>query len=107
MTALSGYAFATLREGDLNLSRGAGDGLAPILLVAPLAEQPALESLRRLEHEYALRGELGAGWATSRKSAGMIAVKVEPAPSRLSTRIVPPRRPASLRDNGRPRPVLR
>jgi serine/threonine protein kinase len=37
--------------------------LKPILLVAPVAEQPSLESVRRLEHEYALRIELDAHWA--------------------------------------------
>jgi PAS domain S-box-containing protein len=37
--------------------------LKPILLVAPAAEQPSLESVRRLEHEYALRAELDLRWA--------------------------------------------
>ncbi|HWT87019.1 MAG TPA: serine/threonine-protein kinase, partial [Myxococcales bacterium] len=60
---LSGYAFSALREGELTLYRGSGEGLDPILLVAPVAEQPRLESLRRLEHEYALRAELDPGWA--------------------------------------------
>ena len=63
MTMLSGYAFSTLREGELTLSRGSREGLAPILLVAPSAEPPARESLRRLEQEYALRAELDPGWA--------------------------------------------
>jgi serine/threonine protein kinase len=45
------------------LSRGLADGLKPILLVAAVAEQPSLESVRRLEHEYALRGELDDRWA--------------------------------------------
>ena len=60
---LSGYAFSALREGELTLYRGSGEGLAPILLLAPAAEQPRLESLKRLEHEYALRAELDPGWA--------------------------------------------
>ena len=34
-----------------------------MLLVAPVAEQPRLESLKRLEHEYALRAELDPDWA--------------------------------------------
>ena len=63
MTPLSSYAFSALREGELTLYRGSGEGLDPILLVAPVAEQPRLESLRRLEHEYALRAELDPDWA--------------------------------------------
>src|SRR5207253_2347979 len=39
---LSGYAFSALREGELTLYRGSGDGLDPILLVAPVAEEPRL-----------------------------------------------------------------
>ena len=63
MTELSSYRFSTLREGELTLYRGLGDGLAPILLVAPISEQPRLEVLKRLEHEYALRADLDSGWA--------------------------------------------
>lgn len=63
MTDLSGYRFSTLREGDLTLSRGVGEGLPPILLLAPAAEKPALESIRRLEHEYALSAALDPAWA--------------------------------------------
>jgi len=44
-----------LREGEFTLY-GLGRGLDPILLVAPVAEQPRLESLKRLEHEYAAPG---------------------------------------------------
>jgi PAS domain S-box-containing protein len=58
---LSGYAFTPLREGDIALYSGRGNGLAPILLVA--AEKTALGSVGRLEHEYALKAELDAGWA--------------------------------------------
>jgi predicted ATPase/signal transduction histidine kinase/GAF domain-containing protein len=63
VTELLAYEFSTLRDGQLTLSRGLGDGLAPILLVAPAGDDPALESLQRLEHEYALRTELDADWA--------------------------------------------
>jgi PAS domain S-box-containing protein len=63
LTALSGYKFAILREGEVALYRGSGAGLTPILVVAPLAEQPTLESLRRLEHEYTLRTDLDRDWA--------------------------------------------
>src|SRR6202041_3087404 len=50
-----------LREGDIALYRGSGTGLAPILLVA--AEGTSLGCVERLEHEYALKGELDADWA--------------------------------------------
>jgi PAS domain S-box-containing protein len=63
VTELSAYQFSALRDGPFTLSRGRGDGLAPILLVAPAGDYPALESLQRLEHEYALRTELDADWA--------------------------------------------
>jgi serine/threonine protein kinase len=58
---LSSYVFAPLREGDLALYRGSGNGLGPILLVA--AEETSLGCVERLEHEYALKGELDADWA--------------------------------------------
>jgi hypothetical protein len=60
---LSAYAFSALREGQFTLYRGLGDGLAPILLVAPAGEYPSLGSLQRLEHEYAFKAELDAAWA--------------------------------------------
>jgi serine/threonine protein kinase len=58
---LSGYAFSPLREGDISLYRGCGNGLAPILLVA--ADETSLGCVERIEHEYALKAELGADWA--------------------------------------------
>ena len=61
MNELSGYVFSPLREGDIALYRGSGNGLAPILLVA--AEETSLGCVERLEHEYALKGELDADWA--------------------------------------------
>src|SRR5580704_17423131 len=61
MNELSGYVFSSLREGDIALFRGSGNGLAPILLVA--AEETSPGSVERLEHEYALKAELDAGWA--------------------------------------------
>jgi PAS domain S-box-containing protein len=50
-----------LREGDIALYRGSGNGLAPILLAA--AEKTSLGCIERLEHEHALKSELDAGWA--------------------------------------------
>src|SRR3981189_1531272 len=58
---LSSYAFSPLREGDIALYRGSGNGLAPILLVA--AEETSLDCVKQLEHEYALKAELDADWA--------------------------------------------
>jgi len=61
MKELSGYAFSSLREGDMALYRGSGNGLTPILLVA--AEETSPGCVARLEHEYALKSELDADWA--------------------------------------------
>ncbi len=58
---LSSYVFSPLRDGDIALHRGFGNGLAPILLAA--AEGTALGCVARLEHEYALKAELDADWA--------------------------------------------
>jgi len=58
---LSSYTFSPLREGNIALYRGSGNGLAPILLVA--AEETSQGCVERLEHEYALKAELGADWA--------------------------------------------
>src|SRR5216684_1062961 len=63
VTELGGYVFSAFREGEVTLYRGSGDGLAPILLVAPAGEHTARESLKRLEHEYALRAVLDPDWA--------------------------------------------
>jgi serine/threonine protein kinase len=61
MNELSGYVFSSLREGDISLYRGSGNGLKPILLVA--AEETSPGCVERLEHEYALKSELDAEWA--------------------------------------------
>src|SRR5262245_37699196 len=37
--------------------------LPPVLVVVPVSERPALGSLGRMEHEYAIRAELDPGWA--------------------------------------------
>jgi PAS domain S-box-containing protein len=58
---LSSYVFSPLREGEIALYRGSGNGLPPILLVA--AEQTSLGCIERLEHEYELKSELDADWA--------------------------------------------
>jgi PAS domain S-box-containing protein len=58
---LLSYVFSPLREGDIALYRGSGDGLAPVLLVAAEGTSPGC--VERLQHEYALKGELDANWA--------------------------------------------
>jgi PAS domain S-box-containing protein len=61
MNNLSSYAFSPLREGDITHHRGAGNGLAPILLVA--AGDASLTEVERLQHEYALKAELDGDWS--------------------------------------------
>ena len=61
MKELLACAFSPLREGDIALCRGSGNGLAPILLVA--GEETSFGCVGRLEHEYALKAELDAAWA--------------------------------------------
>jgi PAS domain S-box-containing protein len=60
VSELSSYVFLPLREGDISLFRGSGNGLPPILLVA--AGEASLSAIKRLEHEYALKAELDADW---------------------------------------------
>ena len=65
MTKYSGYSLEPIREGpEFTLYRGRQQGNpSPVLLVAPTAEQPLPRSVRRLEHEYSLAGELDQAWA--------------------------------------------
>jgi PAS domain S-box-containing protein len=58
---LSSYVFSPLRDGDIALYRGSGNGLAPILAVA--AHKTSRSCVERLEHEHALKSELDAEWA--------------------------------------------
>jgi predicted ATPase/signal transduction histidine kinase len=65
VTDPSAYTLEPLREdGEFVLYRGRRNAdPRHILVVAPMSEQPAHETLRRLEHEYALRAELEPAWA--------------------------------------------
>ncbi len=63
MTKSPSYVFSKLREGELTVYRGSGEGLDPILLISPAGEYPARESLERLDNEYALRDALEPDWA--------------------------------------------
>ena len=61
----SGYVLVPIRKGaDFTLYRGQQHGnRSPVLVVAPTAEHPSPESLRRLEHEYSLASEIDPEWA--------------------------------------------
>ena len=55
---------AILEGAEFTLYRAREHGNpSPILVVAPTAEQPLPQSLRRLEHEYSLAAELEPVWA--------------------------------------------
>ena len=65
MTELSRYIFETLRKDQefvLYRGRSKRDG-SWVLVLSPVAEYPAAETLKRLEHEYSLREELDPAWA--------------------------------------------
>jgi hypothetical protein len=59
------FLLDAIREGaEFTLYRAREHGNpSPILVVAPTAEQPLPQSLRRLEHEYSLAAELEPAWA--------------------------------------------
>jgi PAS domain S-box-containing protein len=63
----SQYVLEVLRrDEEFVLYRGADSnhsGLASILLLAPASMGPALETLKKIEHEYSLRDELDSAWA--------------------------------------------
>src|SRR5271165_6310517 len=65
MAASSEYELEPIRDGpEFTLYRGRQRGNPPpLLVIAPAAEQPLLQSLRRLEHEYSLAADLEPAWA--------------------------------------------
>ncbi|QNI30488.1 sigma 54-interacting transcriptional regulator [Alloacidobacterium dinghuense] len=65
MAAASEYMLEPIRDGaEFTLYRARQHGNpSPVLVVAPTAEQPLPQSLRRLEHEYSLAAELEPAWA--------------------------------------------
>ena len=65
MAEASEYVLEPIREGaefTLYRARQRGNPM-PLQVVAPTAEQPLPQSLRRLEHEYSLAAELKSAWA--------------------------------------------
>jgi PAS domain S-box-containing protein len=64
---LAQYVFEALRrDEEFVLYRGehSNQTSSPsVLLLAPAAERPALETLTKIEHEYSLRDELDSAWA--------------------------------------------
>src|SRR5258708_4494122 len=65
MTEISSYTLESLRkDAEFVLYRGQRE-VEPsrILVIAPLSKQPAQGTLKRLEHEYALRVRLDRAWA--------------------------------------------
>jgi PAS domain S-box-containing protein len=64
---LSEYLLETLREdNEFVLYRGEHSnqrGSPSVLLLAPASMQPALATLKKIEHEYSLRDELDSAWA--------------------------------------------
>jgi PAS domain S-box-containing protein len=66
VATLSEYTLEPLREDEeFVLYRGySRQAEAPsVLVLAPVSMHPALESLKKIEHEYSLRSELDATWA--------------------------------------------
>jgi len=65
MAAPSQYVLEPIRDSaEFTLYRGRQHGNpSPVLVVAPTAEQPSPQSLRRLEHEHSLAADLDPTWA--------------------------------------------
>ena len=65
MAAASEYVLEPIRDSaEFTLYRARQRGNpSPLLAVAPNADQPSLQSLQRLEHEYSLAAEIESAWA--------------------------------------------
>ena len=66
MTELSAYALSPLREGPFTLHRGLGDGLSPILLVAPAGEYPS-PNIAKIHFQTREGVRDGRGWVSRRR----------------------------------------
>src|SRR5580658_4680908 len=67
MTDHSEFVLEPIRDGaEFTLYRAQQRGNpSPVLVVAPAAAQPLLQSLQRLEHEYSLAAQLEPAWAAT------------------------------------------
>src|SRR5271168_1942910 len=97
VTASSGDAFEILWEdGEFVLSRGVCDGEPlPRLVAMPSSAHPSAETLARLQHAYALRGELDPAWAAR-------PLRLEPLQGRLTLLSEDPGGESLLKLMGRP-----
>ena len=63
---LSAYVVQPIREDpEFVLYRARAKELEPssVLLLSPVSIRPSIETLRKIDHEYSLKGELDAAWA--------------------------------------------
>ena len=63
---ISAYTRKSLREDNefiLYRARPTGAESPSILLLIPASTRPAVESLKKIEHEYSFRDDLDATWA--------------------------------------------
>ena len=85
---LSEYLLETLREdNEFVLYRGEHAnqrGSPSVLLLAPASMQPALATLKKIEHEYSLRDELDSAWAvrSRRTRCSGLVITSSPAPAK-------------------------
>jgi hypothetical protein len=99
---LSPYVFERLHEdAEFMLSRGRAERADPqsILLLAPVSAHPSLDTLKKIDHEFALRPELAVTWAArpaarSRYGEQLVLVRDDPGGEPLSRLI---RGPMELR----------
>jgi hypothetical protein len=69
VTELSAYQFSALRDGPFTLSRGLGDGLAPILLVTRCRSRSWSRDLRVLQRKERRPQARATGFACRRRQA--------------------------------------
>ena len=61
---LSGYLLEPLREDEEFILYRGHPGQGPsVLLLAPVSPHPALETLKKIEHQHSFGGELDLTWA--------------------------------------------
>jgi PAS domain S-box-containing protein len=63
---ISAYTRKSLREDDefiLYRARASGAELSSVLLLIPASTRPAVQSLKKIEHEYSFRDDLDTTWA--------------------------------------------